>query len=203
MKSADEGEDQRGADLHEHRRDDHGARPAQVDELSADQPHEHRRDRVGGVEEAEAAHAEVLRERRQEGEDRPRAQAEAEHQPHVQSPQLAQAVAEHVDGRAARRARAAARPACARRTAVAATARRVENANSAPKPQWRTRNLAEERRERGRDEARRGRRCRAPSRGAPAARGPRRTGSSTRRRPRTRPRGARAAPPARESSSSR
>src|SRR6266508_971582 len=83
----------------EHGGNDGGAPPARVDEVSAAHAHSHRRDGVGGVEEAHAVHAQGQAECRQEGEHRPGAEAEEEGERHVEPQNLAEGRAQRDEPR--------------------------------------------------------------------------------------------------------
>jgi hypothetical protein len=78
------GQKPRGDRQDEHGGDDDGAPPARVDQVAAAHAHPHRRDGVGGVEEAHAVDTKGFAECRQEREHRPGAETEEKGQRHVQ-----------------------------------------------------------------------------------------------------------------------
>src|SRR3990170_3417336 len=85
-------QDAGGGGLDEHGRDDDRPASQRIAEPTSQGANEHRRPRVGRVEEGQVGHAEELPEGRQEGEDRPGAEAEKERQRHVQAQDLGQAL---------------------------------------------------------------------------------------------------------------
>src|SRR5215472_17360109 len=78
---------------------DHLATAARVDQVTAHHAHAHRREGIGGVEEADAVHAQAVAEGRQEGEHDPGAETEEESQRHVHLHDVGDALAERLEAR--------------------------------------------------------------------------------------------------------
>src|SRR5215470_3239893 len=92
-------EEARRARHDEEARHDHLAAPARIDQVAPGHAHAHRRDGVGGVEEADAVHAQAVAEGRQESEHDPGAETEEESQRHVHLHDVGDALAERLEAR--------------------------------------------------------------------------------------------------------